>query len=105
MATRRKSSLALSGEHARQALAILVQEGRLRASEVKKALKRRDRLVRALRASLAALETGAVSAGKRLKKSFPMARAAGTPEAQITARERGDSGATRKKDRQQGRFN
>ena len=33
MAKRRRSSLALSGEHARQALAILVQEGMLRASE------------------------------------------------------------------------
>jgi hypothetical protein len=62
MARRRRSALTLSGDHARQALAILVQEGRLKATEVKKALQRRDRLIRALRASLSALETGAVSA-------------------------------------------
>src|SRR5713226_6982443 len=41
--------VALSGEHARQALAILVQEGRLKATEVRKALQRRDRLIKALR--------------------------------------------------------
>jgi len=58
MAKRRKSSLILSGEHARQALAILVQEGKLKAGQVQKPLQRRDRLIRTLRANLAALETG-----------------------------------------------
>ncbi len=104
MRKRWRSSLALSGEHARQALAILVQEGKLRASEVKKALQRRDRLIRALRASLAALETGAVSFGKRLKGSFPMARKARTAKRNVTRRKPRISPATRKMYQQQGRY-
>jgi hypothetical protein len=104
MTKRRRSSLALSAEHARQALAILVQEGKLRASEVKKALQRRDRLIRALRASLAALETGAVSVGKRIRGSLPMARKARTAKRKITRRKRRLSAATRKMYQQQGRY-
>lgn len=104
MARRRRSSLALSGEHARQALAILVQEGKLKASEVKKALQRRDRLVRALRASLAALESGAVSAGRRLNGSSPLARKARTAKRKVARRTRRISAATRKIYQQQGRY-
>jgi hypothetical protein len=63
MARRRRSALALSAEHAQQALAILIQEGKLKAGEVRKALQRRDRLIRALRASLAALGAGAARVG------------------------------------------
>ena len=99
MAKRRKSSLALSGEHARQALAILFQEGRLKAGEVRKALQRRDRLIRALRARLAALEAGAGSLGEWLfKGSVPVAR---TAKRQRTPR---ISAATRKIYQQQGRY-
>jgi hypothetical protein len=104
MARRRRTPLTLSAEHARQALAILVQEGKLRASEVKKALQRRDRLIRALRASLAALETGAVSVGKRLKASFPMARRAKTAKRKMARRKPRISAATRKMYQQQGRY-
>jgi hypothetical protein len=104
MARRRRLSLALSGEHARQALAILVQEGRLRAGEVRKALQRRDRLIRALRASLAALETGAVSVGKRLKASLPMTRKASPPKRKVARRKPRISAATRKMYQQQGRY-
>ena len=104
MAKRRRSSLALSGEHARQALAILVQEGRLKASEVMKALKRRDRLVRALRASLAALESGAVSAGRRLNGSSPVDRKARTAKRKMARRKPRISAATRKIYQQQGRY-
>jgi hypothetical protein len=99
MARRRRSALALSAEHAQQALAILVQEGRLRASEVKRALQRRDRLIRALRASLAALEAEAVSVGTRLfKGSAPAARTA------KRRRKPRISAATRKMYQQQGRY-
>jgi len=55
MAGRRNSYLALSARQAHAALALLIQEGKLKASEVMKALQRRDGLVKALRASLAAL--------------------------------------------------
>jgi hypothetical protein len=104
MAKRRRSSLALSGEHARQALAILVQEGKVRASEVKKALQRRDRLIRALRASLAALETGVSSVGKRLKGSLPTARKARTARRKVARMKPRISAATRKMYQQQGRY-
>ena len=104
MAKRRRSSLALSGEHARQALAILVQEGKLRASEVTKALLRRDRLIKALKASLSALETGVVTAGKRLKRAFPMARKARTASRKVARRKATLSAATRKLYQQQGRY-
>ena len=104
MARRRRSNLALSGDHARQALAILVQEGKLKVVEVRKALQRRDRLIRALRASLAALETGAVSVGKRLKGSFPRARKARTAKRKVARRKPRISAATRKMYQQQGRY-
>jgi len=104
MARRRRSNLALSGEHARQALAILVQEGKLKAGEIRKALQRRDRLIGALRASLAALETGAVSVGKRLQGSLRMARKARTAKRKTARRKPRISAATRKMYQQQGRY-
>jgi hypothetical protein len=104
MAKHRRSALGLSAEHAQQALAVLVQEGKLRASEVKKALQRRNRLISALRARLAALETGAVSVGKRLKGSLLMARKARTARRKVARRKPKISAATRKIYQQQGRY-
>jgi hypothetical protein len=106
MARRRRSSLALSGEHARQALAILVQEGKLKASEVKKALQRRGRLIRALRSSLAALETGVGIVGKRLigDRAARKARKGTTPKSKAARRKPRISPATRKLYQQQGRY-
>ena len=54
---RRKSSALprISAEQARQALQVLVAEGRVAAAEVSRALKRRERLVRELRARLHSL--------------------------------------------------
>jgi hypothetical protein len=103
MARRRRQSLALSGEHARQALALLIQEGKLRAGEVQKALQRRDRLIRDLRAKLAALEAGVVKAGRRVLKDgfFPMARKDETAKRRRKPR---ISAATRKMYQQQGRY-
>jgi hypothetical protein len=104
MARHRKASLGLSAEQARQALTVLVQEGKLAASEVRRALERRDRLVRALKASLAALESGAISVGKRLKRSLPMTRKVGTAKRKLARRKPKISAATRKIYQQQGRY-
>ncbi len=106
MATRRKSGLALSAEHARQALAILVQEGKIRASEVRKALQRRDRLIKALKASLAALEQGVGQLGRQFKGSpFPMvSRRAGSVRRKAVRRKPTILAATRKIYQQQGRY-
>lgn len=104
MARRRRSALALSGEHSRQAIAILIQEGRLKASEVRKALQRRDRLIKALKARLSALEQGAVGIGKRLKASLPTARKPRTGRRKVARRKPRISAATRKLYQQQGRY-
>ena len=86
--------------------AILVQEGKLRASEVKKALQRRDRLIRALKASLAALETGAVSVGRRLfgDRVSRKARKARTVTRKVARKKPRISPAVRAKYRLQGKY-
>src|SRR6266496_4474708 len=106
MARPRTSSLALSGEHALQALAILVQEGKLKAGEIQKALQRRARLIRSWRASLAALETGVGRLGRQFKDSpFPMVSRRAKPAKQESARRKPRiSAATRKIYQQQGRY-
>ncbi len=105
MARRRRSSLALSAEQARQALMVLVQEGKLRMSEVRQALQRRDRMVRALRDRLASLERGLGRIGRQFKESpLPMGQGA---RAGVTKRVRKKpriSAATRKLYQQQGRY-
>ena len=100
MTTRPRSSLALSGEQAQAALAVLIQEGRLKAGDVQKALQRRDRLIQALRASLAALETGV----GRVRGSLPMARKVGSVKRKAARRKPRISAATRKMYRLQGKY-
>ena len=105
MARQRRSSLALSGEQASAALAVLIHEGKLAAGEVQKALKRHRHLVTGLRARLAALEQGAGKAGKRLLKDGPfpmMVRKA--VSAKVRRRKPKISAATRKIYQQQGRY-
>jgi hypothetical protein len=106
MARRRRSSLALSGDQARAALAVLIQEGKLAAGEVRKVLQRRNRLIRNLRAKLAALEAGAVKAGRRVLKDgfFPMAGKRKTARRPAVRRKPRISAATRKLYQQQGRY-
>ncbi|SRR6266545_95436 len=106
MARRQRSFLALSGHQAQAALGVLIQEGKLAASEVEKALQRRDRLVRALRASLAALEAGVVGVGRRVLKGgpFPMTGKGKPAGRQAVRRKPRISAATRKIYQQQGRY-
>lgn len=106
MARRRRSSLALSGDQAQAALAVLIQEGKLRAGEVQKALQRRDQLIRDLRAKLAALEAGVVKAGRRVIKNgfFPMARKARTATKKLGRKKPKLSAATRAMFRLQGKY-
>jgi hypothetical protein len=107
MARRRKSSLALSSERARQALAVLVQEGKLTAGEVWKALQRRDRLIRSLRDSLAALGEDAGRVGKRLFRAGALSiesRRGAAAKLKVTRRKPRISATTRKKFQTQGRY-
>ena len=106
MARRRRSSLALSAHQAQAAIRVLVHEGKLKAGEVRKALQRRDRLVKALKASLAALEAGAVSVGRRVLRDgpFPMGPKVKTAKQAAVRRNPKISAATRKMYQQQGRY-
>lgn len=107
MARRRRSSLAISAEHARHALAVLVHEGKLKASEVRKALQRREHLIRALRDSLAALAGDVGQLRKRYGKdgfSPRLARTARPAKRPAARRKPRISAATRKMYQQQGRY-
>jgi hypothetical protein len=107
MARRRRSTVALSAEQAQKALAVLVQEGKLTAREVLKALQRRDRLIRALRDSLAALGENAGRVGKRLFRAGALsikARRGGAAKPKVARRKPRISAATRKKFQTQGRY-
>jgi hypothetical protein len=106
MARRRRSSLVLSAQQAQAALGVLVHEGKLKAGEIRKALQRRDRLIKALRASLAALEAGVVSVGKGVLKHspFPMAGKRKTAKLPAVRRTPRISPAVRKMYQAQGRY-
>jgi hypothetical protein len=106
MARRRKSFLALTAQQAQAALGVLIQEGKIAANDVRKALQRRDRLISALRASLAALEHGVGRLGGQFKDSpFPLVRRRAKPAKRKAARRKPRiSAAARKVYQQQGRY-
>jgi hypothetical protein len=106
MTKRRRSSLALSGEHAQAALAVLIHDGKLAVGEVQNALKRHKHLVTDLRAKLAVLEEGAGKVGKRILKDgpFPMARKAKATKRRVARRKPRISAATRKMYQIQGKY-
>lgn len=74
--------------------------------EIRKALQRRDRLIRALRTSLAALEQEVGRLGRQFKDSpFPMVgRRTGATKRRATRKKPRISAATRKIYQQQGRY-
>jgi len=73
VARRRRTAFPkISAEQAQQALHILVQDGRIAAREVSKALARREKLVRELRTRLSALgEEVAGAMSRAAKKGLP----------------------------------
>lgn len=68
MAGRRRSTLALSGEQARQALSVLIHEGKIAARDVQGALARRERLIREIRARMHALGVEGMEVAARVAK-------------------------------------
>jgi hypothetical protein len=68
MRRRRKSSLAISANQAQQALAFLVQQGKIAVTDVRKALENRERLVQEIRERLARLGIEVVAFGKRARR-------------------------------------
>lgn len=89
-----KKALKLSAHHANMALQMLIEEGKIAAGDVAKALKHREKLIKTLRAKLALLETASrpvarklASAGRKaVRRAVPRVRKAIT-RAQKTARQ------------------
>ncbi len=68
MARPRRSSLAVSAEQARQALSVLIHEGKIAARDVQGALARREKLIRQIRERLHALGVEGVELAGDIRK-------------------------------------
>lgn len=99
MARRRKATLNLSATDARNALAILMHEGKIAASQVQKAIERREELVRDLKSRLAALGAEGAAAATRMSK-----RASREWRASKPARKRAISAAAKAARQAQGHY-
>ena len=70
MRRKTKKALKLSAEHAAVALHLLIEDGRIAAADVTKALRNREKLIRDLRKRLDSLEKAAAPVARR----WPAAR-------------------------------
>jgi hypothetical protein len=68
LARRRRSSLPVTAEQAHQALSFLIHEGKLAASEVRRAFDRREKLVREIKERLAQVGVEGLQLTTRLAK-------------------------------------
>ena len=74
---RRKKTLSITADQALQALQVFVHDGKILAQDVSRAIQRRDKLVRQLRARLEALgDEGARVAGRLQRQAAPHVRKA-----------------------------
>ena len=96
---RRRSTLKISAQQAREALEFLVHEGKILASEVSRALERREKLVSELKSRLAELGGQGAAAGRKLGKEASRQWRASRP-----ARKKAVSAATRAARRAQGQY-
>lgn len=93
MKRKTKKALKLTAHHAVIALNMLVQEGKIAAADIAGALKRREKLMKDLRAKLSSLEKASVPVARRIaaagrdavRRAKPRARKA-ISRAQKTAR-------------------
>lgn len=81
MRRKTKKALRLTGEHAAIALQLLMEEGKVAAADVTRALRNREKLIRDLRARLSALEAAARPAARRLAKAGRRAARRARPRA------------------------
>ncbi len=94
MRRKTKKALKISAEHAAVALRLLIEDGKVAAADVTRALKNREKLIRDLRARLTVLEEAAAPVARRLaragrraaRRAAPKARKA-ISQAQRTARQ------------------
>ncbi len=81
MRRKTKKALKLSAHHAGVALQMLMEEGKIAAGDVARALRNRERMIRELRARLAALETAARPVARRLASAGRKAARRAAPRA------------------------
>jgi hypothetical protein len=78
MRRKTRKALKLSAEHAAVALNLLIQDGKIAAADVAKALKNREKMIRDLRKRLVDLEDAAAPVARRLaadgRKAYLRAR-------------------------------
>ena len=81
MRRKTKNALKLSAQHAGMALQMLVEEGKIAAGDVARALKNREKMIKELRERLAALETAARPVARRLASAGRKAARRAAPRA------------------------
>jgi ParB-like chromosome segregation protein Spo0J len=81
MRRKTKKALRLSAEHAAAALQLLIEDGKVAVADVANALRRREKLIRDLRARLSALEEAARPAAKRIARASRKAARRARPQA------------------------
>ena len=97
MKRKTKKALSLTAHHAAIALNMLVQEGKVAAADIARALKRREKVIKELRAKLSALEEASapvarrmVSAGRKaVRRAEPRARKALSNAQKVARRAQG----------------
>ena len=81
MRRKTKKALKLSAEHAAIALQLLIEDGKVAAADVTRALKNREKLIKDLRARLSALENAAGPAARRVARAGRRAARRARPQA------------------------
>ena len=99
MRLKTKRAIRISAEHAAVALQLLIQDGKVAAADVKRALKNREKLIKDLRARLTALEKAAAPAARRLARAGRRVASEAEPKARQAL-----SRAQRTARRAQGRY-
>jgi hypothetical protein len=81
MRRKTKKALRLSAEHAAIALHLLIEDGKVAAADVTRALKNREQMIRDLRARLSDLEKAAAPVARRIAKAGRKAARRAAPRA------------------------
>jgi len=82
-----KKALKVSAHHASIALQLLIEDGKIAATDVRKALANREKMIKDLRARLVALETAAAPVARRIRRAGrKAARRAGPPAKKAISR-------------------
>jgi ParB-like chromosome segregation protein Spo0J len=81
MRRKTRKALKLSAEHAAVALQLLIEDGKVAAADVTKALKNREKLIKDLRSRLSALEKAARPMARRIARAGRKAARRAAPKA------------------------